>query len=60
MKVNGYEIKPGADLYGADLRDANLEGADLRDAILSPDMIWKFSKQLSTAKNLDKIILRST
>jgi uncharacterized protein YjbI with pentapeptide repeats len=34
MKMNGYEIKPGADLRGADLMDANLEGADLRGADL--------------------------
>jgi hypothetical protein len=29
MKVNGYEIKPGADLSGADLYGANLMGANL-------------------------------
>jgi uncharacterized protein YjbI with pentapeptide repeats len=44
MKINGYEIKPGANLVGADLRGAdlryanldgaNLEGADLRNADL--------------------------
>ncbi len=39
MTVNGYEIEPGADLRGADLRDAvlrgaNLQGAKLRDADL--------------------------
>ena len=34
MIVKGYEIKPGADLKGANLRDANLEGADLSDADL--------------------------
>jgi len=44
MNVNGYEIKPGAylykanlkgaDLYGADLYDANLEGANLKGTIL--------------------------
>ena len=39
MKVNGYEIKPGANLWGAnlegaDLRYANLEGADLWGADL--------------------------
>ena len=37
--VNGYEIKPGAnlwyaDLWGADLRDTNLRGANLWDANL--------------------------
>jgi uncharacterized protein YjbI with pentapeptide repeats len=34
MKVNGYEIKAGANLRGADLRGANLEGANLRGADL--------------------------
>ena len=34
MKTNGYEIKPYADLYGANLRSADLEGADLRGADL--------------------------
>jgi hypothetical protein len=35
VKVNGYEIKPGANLRGANLRDANLSYANLRDANLS-------------------------
>ena len=34
MNINGYEIKPGADLEGADLRGAKLEGANLRNAYL--------------------------
>ena len=39
MNINGYEIKPGADLSGANLsganlRYANLEGADLVGANL--------------------------
>jgi len=34
MKINGYEIRPGADLEGADLKGANLEGADLKGADL--------------------------
>lgn len=34
MKVNGYEIKPKADLQGADLRGADLQGADLQGANL--------------------------
>jgi hypothetical protein len=33
--INGYEIKPGADLYGAKLSWANLSGADLSWANLS-------------------------
>ena len=32
--VNGYEIGPGADLWGANLRGANLRGANLRGANL--------------------------
>jgi hypothetical protein len=40
MKINGYEIKPGAnlvgaDLRGADLRYANLDGANLVNANLA-------------------------
>jgi uncharacterized protein YjbI with pentapeptide repeats len=34
MNVNGYEIKPGADLRYANLEGANLEGACLLDANL--------------------------
>ena len=39
MNINGYEIKPfanlkGADLWGANLRDANLKGANLEGADL--------------------------
>ena len=34
MKVNGYEIKPGAYLYGANLYGADLTYADLRGANL--------------------------
>ena len=34
MKINGYEIKPGAYLYGVDLRSADLRGAYLRGANL--------------------------
>jgi len=39
MKINGYDIKPyanlrDADLKGADLKGADLKGADLRDADL--------------------------
>ena len=35
MEVNGYTIKPGADLRGADLRRADLRRADLCYADLS-------------------------
>ncbi len=35
MKIKGYEIAPGAYLWGADLRCADLSGADLRCADLS-------------------------
>ena len=58
MKIKGHEVKPGASLQGADLYGANLTGANLRDANLSPDTIWKFPKELSTVKNLDKVVLR--
>ena len=34
MKINGYEIRPGADLEGADLEGANLRYVDLKGAIL--------------------------
>ena len=34
MNINGYEIKPFANLVGADLEGANLRGANLRDAYL--------------------------
>ncbi|MCP4847809.1 MAG: pentapeptide repeat-containing protein, partial [Verrucomicrobiaceae bacterium] len=32
--VNGYQVGPGVDLRGADLREANLRGANLEDADL--------------------------
>jgi hypothetical protein len=35
MNINGYEIKPNANLSGANLSCANLRGADLRGADLS-------------------------
>ena len=34
MEVNGYQIKPGANLKNANLTGANLEGADLGNAAL--------------------------
>jgi len=34
MKINGYEIKPGANLLGANLLGADLRGADLEGANL--------------------------
>ena len=46
MNVNGYEIKPdanlqGADLYGADLYGANLEGANLEGANVTGTILEK-------------------
>ena len=41
MKVNGYEIKAGADLRDADLRGANLQDADLRGANLQDADLWR-------------------
>ena len=35
MEVNGYTIKPNADLHGANLRDTNLRDTNLRDADLA-------------------------
>jgi uncharacterized protein YjbI with pentapeptide repeats len=35
MNINGYEIKPFADLKDANLMNANLEGANLEGANLS-------------------------
>ena len=40
MIVNGYEIKEGANLRDADLRNANLWGADLRGADLRGANLW--------------------
>ena len=34
MNINGYEIKPFADLVNADLRGANLDDADVTGTIL--------------------------
>ena len=34
MTVNGYEIKPNSNLYGANLKDANISGVSLRGANL--------------------------
>ena len=34
MNINGYEIKPGANLWGANLEGADLWGANLRNAYL--------------------------
>ena len=68
--VNGYEIKPGADLMyadlmradlrGADLRGADLVGADLRDARVSDTTIinlptgWKIENGLIAALEGEK------
>ena len=45
MIVNGYEIKPFANLEGADLEGANLKGADIR---CSGDMRYIKTIQLDT------------
>ena len=47
MIVNGYEIKSGANLRSADLRDANLRDADLRGANLH-DADLRGTKDLNT------------
>ena len=46
MNINGYEIKPfanlkGADLWGANLRDANLKGANLVGANVTGTILEK-------------------
>lgn len=43
MNINGYEIKPNADLRGADLADANLRYADLQGAILEGADLYRAS-----------------
>jgi len=59
MKRNGYEIKPyanlrGADLQGADLRCADLQGANLDFSCLP---LWCRSQNVITDKKQDKQIL---
>ena len=41
MEVNGYKIKPYADLTGANLYGADLTGANLTDAIMPHGNIWE-------------------
>jgi uncharacterized protein YjbI with pentapeptide repeats len=41
MEVNGYTIKPGANLSNADLSNANLQGADLSETDLSDAILSK-------------------
>lgn len=48
VEVNGYEIAPGADLYGAYLASADLRGADLSCANLTNAILW--GADLSYAK----------
>jgi len=59
MKVNGYEIKPGANLESANLRGANLESANLESANLLGANL--FGANLESAKldgaNVDATIL---
>lgn len=38
--VNGYEIKPKANLKGANLDGADIQGADLRGITLGDAYIW--------------------
>ena len=40
VEVNGYTIKPGANLSGATLTGATLTGADLGGAKANQDTIW--------------------
>ena len=63
MIVNGYEIKPGADLLGADLRcanlrcanllDANLRGANLRCADLRNADLWNADLEGADLRDAD-------
>ena len=48
MNINGYDIKPGANLNGADLRGANLRDANLRDANLPDDYLEKQEEKETT------------
>ena len=41
MNINGYEIKPGANLYDANLEGANLDGANLKGAKLEGTILEK-------------------
>jgi hypothetical protein len=41
MNVNGYEIKPGANLKGANLEDADLRSANLKGANLTGTILEK-------------------
>ena len=53
MVVNGYEIKPGADLRGADLEKADLEGADLRKANLRGANLYRANLQDANLEGAD-------
>lgn len=53
MKINGYEIKPGAHLRGVDLRCANLEGVDLSGAKLQGAILRSASLKGANLKNAD-------
>ena len=53
MKINGYEIRPkanlqGADLQGADLWEANLQGADLSGTKIFSATKWMVDNFKST------------
>ena len=53
MKVNGYEIKPSANLQGANLRSAYLEGVNLRDANLRSAYLWGVNLQGANLNGAD-------
>jgi len=46
MKVNGYEIKPFANLEGANLRGAILRGANVTGTILEKKEVLQDDKDL--------------
>ena len=68
MNINGYEIKPRADLKGANLKDADLSfanlkdadlrGADLRGANLEGLNLFGIEIELSQCLDYDKAVLK--
>ena len=59
-----YEIKPGADLRGADLSKANLKGANLTEADLKganlEDILYSKETQYSKGSILDNYIKKKS